>query len=234
MRVNEEVLHLSEELIEREKLNKNLKALYTYFKRFLLRCMDIAGALVGLIICIPLTIVVAIKNYKNQDYGPIFFVQERIGKNGKRFKMFKYRTMVVGADEILFKYLEENPEAKEEYKIYKKLKDDPRITKFGQKLRKTSLDEFPQFLNVLMGDMTLVGPRPYLPREIEDMGDYYDKIVSVKPGLTGLWQISGRSDVEFDNRLDLDVQYTKKRTIKNDLKILAITVLITLKRKGAI
>ena len=234
MRINEEVLHLSEELIEREKLNKSLKILYTYFKRFLIRCIDILGALVGLIICIPLTVVVAVKNHQNKDFGPIFFVQERIGKNGKRFKMFKYRTMVVGADDILFKYLEENPEAKEEYRIYKKLKNDPRITKFGEKLRKTSLDEFPQFINVLMGDMTLVGPRPYLPREIEDMGEYYEKIVTVKPGLTGLWQISGRSDVEFDNRLDLDVQYTKKRTIKNDMKILLITVLITLKRKGAI
>ena len=112
MRINEEVLHLSEELIEREKLNKSLKILYTYFKRFLIRCIDIIGALVGLIICIPLTVVVAVKNHQNKDFGPIFFVQERIGKNGKRFKMFKYRTMVVGADDILFKYLEENPNIK--------------------------------------------------------------------------------------------------------------------------
>ena len=106
MRINEEALYLSEELVEREKINKTVKTLYTYFKKIFIRCVDIIGALVGLALCRPLTVVVAAKNHKNKDFGPIFFVQERIGKNGKRFKLFKYRTMIVGADEVLFKYLE--------------------------------------------------------------------------------------------------------------------------------
>ena len=143
---------------------------------------------------IPLTIGIAIANLICKDNGPIFYSQYRMGKNGKLFKMYKYRSMVVGADEKLKKYLEENEEARKEYKKYKKLKHDARVTKVGEFIRKTSLDEFPQFINVLKGDMSLVGPRPYLEREKEDMNGYYKYITTFKPGLTGLWQVPLFSD----------------------------------------
>ena len=201
--------------------------------RILMRMLDICAGVVGCLCLIPLTIIVLINNIKNKDFGPIFFVQERIGKDGKLFKMYKYRTMVVGADQKLYEYLKENESARKEYKKYKKLKNDPRITKFGEFLRKTSLDEFPQFINILKGEMSLVGPRPYLKREKEDMGAYYSWIINNEPGLTGLWQISGRSEVAFDDRLDLDLKYNYIKSLKSDIKILLITALITLKRKGA-
>lgn len=201
--------------------------------KIFMRMLDILAGIFGIICLIPLSIIVLINNIKNKDFGPIFYVQKRIGKDGRLFNMYKYRTMVVNADEKLEEYLSKNKQAREEYKKYKKLKDDPRITKFGQLLRKTSLDEFPQFINIFLGQMTLVGPRPYLLREKEDMGSYYSWIIKNKPGLTGLWQISGRSEVTFDNRLDLDFKYNYIKSLKADIKILLITALITLKRKGA-
>ena len=142
--------------------------------------------------------------------------------------------MVMHADEILWKYLNNNPEAKEEYKRYKKLKYDPRITKLGKFLRKTSIDEFPQFINVLKGEMSLVGPRPYLYREKEDMGEKYYEIIKVKPGLTGYWQVNGRSDVDFEERLEMDIKYINDRSLWLDFKLLVKTVLKVFTKKGAI
>ena len=141
--------------------------------------------------------------------------------------------MVVGADDALAKYLAENIEAREEYRKYKKLKNDPRITKVGNFLRKTSLDEFPQLINVLTGKMSLVGPRPYLPREIEDMGIYYDMIIDVKPGITGYWQIQGRNGVTFEDRLEMDREYISKRSLWLDFKLLIKTFLQVMKKEGA-
>lgn len=198
------------------------------------RLIDILGGIVGTIVLIPLTIGIAIANLICKDNGPIFYSQYRMGKNGKLFKMYKYRSMVIGADEKLKKYLEENEEARKEYKKYKKLKHDPRITKVGEFIRKTSLDEFPQFINVLKGDMSLVGPRPYLEREKEDMNGYYKYITTCKPGLTGLWQISGRSDVDFATRIDLDMQYYYNHSLKGDIKILFKTAMKLVKREGAL
>ena len=198
------------------------------------RLIDILGGIVGTFVLIPLTIEIAIANLICKDNGPIFYSQYRMGKNGKLFKMYKYRSMVVGADEKLKKYLEENEEARKEYKKYKKLKHDPRITKVGEFIRKTSLDEFPQFINVLKGDMSLVGPRPYLEREKEDMNGYYKYITTFKPGLTGLWQISGRSDVDFATRIDLDMQYYYNHSLKGDIKILFKTAMKLVKREGAL
>lgn len=213
----------------------NKKNIKIKIKNIIKRIIDVVGALVGVIALIPLTIIIYITRIvlKEND-GPIFYDQLRIGKDGKVFKMYKYRSMVIGADEKLFKYLEENEEARKEYKEYKKLKDDPRITKIGKFLRKTSLDEFPQFINVLKGDMSLVGPRPYLPREKEDMGEYYTYIIKSRPGITGYWQIAGRSDVNFDDRLKMDYDYNKNRSLKTDLKILVKTVLNVIKKEGAI
>ena len=148
--------------------------------------------------------------------------------------MYKFRSMVIGADEKLKKYLEENEEARLEYKKYKKMKDDPRVTKIGKFIRKTSLDEFPQFINVLKGDMSLVGPRPYLEREKEDMTYFYKYIVSCKPGVTGLWQVSGRSDVTFEDRMRMDMEYFRRNGLRADFRILRKTVGNIVKREGAI
>ena len=206
------------------------KVLYKVVKRLI----DILGGIFGTIVLIPLTIGIAIANLICKDNGPIFYSQYRMGKNGKLFKMYKYRSMVVGADEKLKKYLEENENARKEYKKYKKLKHDPRVTKVGEFIRKTSLDEFPQFINVLKGDMSLVGPRPYLEREKEDMNGYYKYITTCKPGLTGLWQISGRNDVDFATRIDLDMQYYYNHSLKGDIKILFKTAMKLVKREGAL
>ena len=198
------------------------------------RTMDITAGLVGVMILIPLTIILYIVKLVEHDKGPLFFSQLRIGKDGKLFKMYKFRTMVINADEELEKILANNPEAREEYSKFKKLTDDPRVTKIGKFLRKTSLDEFAQFVNVLKGDMSLVGPRPYLPREVADMGYYYYYVVQCKPGITGLWQVSGRSEVSFDERLELDYKYYNDKSVTGDIGLVLKTVVKTLKHEGAV
>ncbi len=203
-------------------------------ERGLKRGMDILGGICGTLMLIPLTIIVWIANKKNKDNGPIFYTQTRIGKDGKLFKMYKYRSMVVGADEILETYLKENEEARKEYKEYKKLKNDPRITKIGKILRKTSLDEFPQFINVLKGDMSLVGPRPYLLREKEEINGFFKYITSCKPGITGLWQTRGRSNTTFTDRLTMDMEYYHNHSLKQDIKLIYKTVRNVVKKEGAI
>lgn len=203
--------------------------------RIIKRIIDIFGGLVGTVLLIPVTLCVYLaRKILKEDDGPVFYEQLRIGKNGKQFRMYKYRSMVVGADEKLFQYLEENEEARKEYKEYKKLKNDPRITKVGNFIRKTSIDEFPQFINVLRGEMSLVGPRPYLPREKEEMGKYYSYIIQSKPGLTGYWQITGRSDVTFEDRLKMDYDYNQNKNLIIDFKLLVKTILNVVKKEGAI
>ena len=204
------------------------------FEKIIKRFMDILGGVCGVLTLIPLTLIIWIANKVVKDKGPIFYAQERIGKNGKIFRMYKYRSMVVGADEKLTKYLEENEEAREEYRKYKKLKNDPRITVIGKILRKTSLDEFPQFINVLKGDMSLVGPRPYLPREKEEMNGFFNYITSCKPGITGLWQVNGRNDVTFTDRLSMDMNYYYNYNLKLDFKLLFKTLRKVVMKEGAI
>lgn len=206
------------------------KKIYKIFKRI----VDILGALFGCIILIPLTIGIFIANVISKDNGPIFYVQKRIGKNGKKFKMIKYRSMVVNADQKLRRYLLDNPEANEEFVKYRKLKEDPRITPIGDFIRKTSLDEFPQFINVLKGDMSLVGPRPYLPREKRAMGKAYKEIIKVKPGLTGPWQVAGRSEISLNERLKMDVEYSNHYSLKNDAKCFFGTFTKIFSKKGAL
>ena len=213
----------------------NNKKVKLYIEKAVKRVIDIIAGLVGTILLIPITIGVYIaRKILKEDDGPIFYDQLRIGKNGKIFKMYKYRSMVIGADDKLKEYLAENEEAREEYSKYKKLKKDPRITKLGKFLRKTSLDEFPQFINVLKGNMSLVGPRPYLQREKDDMGEYYKYIIQCKPGITGYWQIDGRSNVTFQDRLDLDIEYYETKSLKNDIKILLKTFIKVFVKEGAI
>lgn len=176
--------------IEKSK-NKIKKKLENVIKRII----DICGGLVGTIALIPLTIIIYVARIvMHENDGQIFYDQLRIGKNGKVFKMYKYRSMVIGADEKLHKYLEENEETRKEYKKYKKLKNDPRITKVGNFIRKTSLDKFPQFINVLKGDMSLVGPRPIVQREVKLFGNKMKIVHSIRPGVTGYWQVPLFSD----------------------------------------
>ena len=203
-------------------------------EKVLKRGLDILGGICGTLILIPLTAIIWIVNKVTKDNGPIFYTQTRIGKDGKLFTLYKYRSMVVGADEILETYLKENEEARKEYKKYKKLKNDPRITKIGKFLRKTSLDEFPQFINVLKGDMSLVGPRPYLPREKEEINGFFKYITSCKPGITGLWQTRGRSNTTFTDRLSMDMEYYYNHSLKQDIKLIYKTVRNVLKKEGAI
>ncbi len=216
--------------LKKPVVHKKRKIIYTFCKR----AIDIIGGTIGIILLVPMIIGVAIARIliKEKD-GPLFYEQLRIGKDGKEFRIYKFRSMVVNADEKLKNYLEENKEAKEEYTKYKKLKNDPRITKVGAFLRKTSIDEFPQFINVIKGEMSIVGPRPYLHRELEDMGENYTTIVSVKPGITGYWQVNGRNEKDFKERTDMDVAYIHDRSLWFDIKIIIKTVLKTLKKEGA-
>lgn len=209
------------------RISRKAKSLVT---NLIKRIFEIIISLFGIIALIPLSIIVYFQNIKNRDYGPIFYTQKRIGKNGKLFNMYKFRTMVNNADEILEAMLEDE-EIKKEYNIYRKLKNDLRLTKFGKILRAKSLDEFPQFINVLKGEMTIVGPRPYMPDEQERMGEYYKYIVAHKPGITGVYQIAGNERVKFDERLDLDLRYHYRKNLLLDIKIALITMLITLRRK---
>lgn len=198
------------------------------------RTIDILAGLVGIVLLIPITIIVFIVKIINKDKGPLFYDQLRIGKDGKIFRIYKFRSMVVGADDILKKYLETHPDEAEEYALNKKLKNDPRITKTGEFVRKSSLDEWPQFISIFIGKMSLVGPRPYLPREKEDMGEYYDYIIKVKPGLTGPWQIAGRNNLTFEDRLKLDEEYASRCGNKRDIKIILKTFKKVCGKDGAI
>ncbi|MCX7988547.1 MAG: sugar transferase [Thermodesulfovibrio sp.] len=165
--------------------------------------------------------------------GPIIFTQQRVGKNGKLFKIYKFRTMHCDAEKKLKKILKIDPQAHKEWQEKRKLKNDPRITKIGRILRKTSLDELPQFINVIKGEMSIVGPRPYLPSEIRDLDNFSDIILSVSPGITGLWQVNGRSNTTFQERVLLDCQYVNQLSLTLDLKIIIKTVKVVLKGEGA-
>ena len=164
--------------------------------------------------------------------GNIFFSQPRLGLNGRHFRCYKFRSMCMNQD-FMSEWLKANPDEEEYYKVFKKYKNDPRVTKVGKILRKTSLDELPQILNVLKGEMSIVGPRPYLPSELPDLKEYIDIILSVKPGITGIWQVSGRSDVDFRTRAQMDVWYMKNWSIWYDIVIIIKTFGVVLSRKGA-
>lgn len=199
---------------------------------FLKRTVDITASATALLLLSPVFLVTSLAIRKDSD-GPAMFTQKRIGKDGKLFEIYKFRTMVPDADKKLFEMLEKDEKAREEYKLNKKLKHDPRITKVGNFLRKTSIDELPQLINVLKGDMSLVGPRPYLPREIKDMGDYYNTIIESKPGITGLWQVSGRSNTTFEDRLEFDKEYTENKGFLYDMGLLTKTVGVVIHKDGA-
>jgi exopolysaccharide biosynthesis polyprenyl glycosylphosphotransferase len=193
------------------------------------RTMDIIGAIVGLIVTSVLFLVVAIAIKIEDPKGTVFFAQTRVGKNGKEFKMYKFRSMVSDAEERLNDLLEYNEVTGAMFKM----KNDPRVTKVGRFIRKTSIDELPQLWNVLKGDMSLVGPRPPLPREVEQYTEYDKQRLLVTPGCTGLWQVSGRSNVGFKEMVELDLQYIRNRSILLDVKIIFKTVFVLFGSKDA-
>ena len=197
------------------------------------RLFDIIFSFIGLIFLIPITIILKIAYMCTGDFHRIFFVQERIGKNGKIFKFYKFRSMVPNADEILFRTMELDKIIAEEYQKNKKLKHDPRITKMGKFIRSTSIDELPQLINIFLGHMSFVGNRPYLPREKGDMGKYYEDIIKTKPGLTGYWQVNGRSETTFEERLDLESYYSNNASLILDIKIFLKTFKVVLFKIGA-
>jgi undecaprenyl-phosphate galactose phosphotransferase len=207
------------------------QGLLDYRNRILKRILDIGLGLVGALLLVPLHLLVTFL-VKIDDQGKVVFTQNRIGRNGKPIRIYKFRTMVENAEQVLKDMMERDPAIREAYERDKKLENDPRITRIGNILRKTSLDEFPQFLNVLKGEMSFVGPRPYLFNEIKDMEDKYDSIIKIKPGITGLWQATGRNDISFDERVVLDQYYVRNWTIWFDFVIILRTVLSVLTRKG--
>ena len=204
-----------------------------YFYHFIKNIFDIVCSLIGLIFLIPIAIVVKIAYMLNGDFKSIIYTQDRIGKDGKIFKLYKFRSMIPNADEELKKLLSENESLAQEYKINKKLENDPRVTKIGKIIRKTSIDELPQIINILKQDMSVIGNRPYLPREKEDMGSYYKDIIKTKPGLTGFWQCALRSEGTFEERLKMEKYYSKHYELKMDIGIFFKTIAVVLKTSGA-
>ncbi|MBR2708611.1 MAG: sugar transferase [Bacilli bacterium] len=200
---------------------------------FIKRGFDIVLSLIGVVFLIPISVIIKIAYILDKDYNSIFYTQDRIGKNGKIFRLYKYRSMIPNADDELKRILKNNKRLAKEYRINKKLRNDPRITKIGRIIRRFSVDELPQIINILKGDMSFIGNRPYLPREIDDMGQYYDDIIKTKPGLTGYWQVSGRSDVTFDYRLKLEKYYSNYCGLKMDIKIFFKTFKAVFGGKGA-
>jgi len=204
-------------------------AMFDYRRMLVKRCIDIAGALVGMVVTILLTPFIALAIFVNSP-GPVFFAQTRIGKNGRRFKMYKFRSMYMDAEERKKDLMKQN----EMQGLMFKMEDDPRITKVGKFIRKTSLDELPQFYNVLKGDMSLVGTRPPTEDEFEQYNLHYRRRLSITPGLTGMWQVSGRSDItDFDEVVKLDLQYIDNWSLALDFKILLQTVGVVLFGRGS-
>jgi len=196
------------------------------------RVFDLIGALLGILLTLPIFIIISLLYLIGENRGPVFFGQTRIGKNGKVFKVYKFRSMIVDAEKVL----------KKDKKLYEKYllnnyklepKEDPRITKIGRFLRETSLDELPQLINVLKGEMSLVGPRPVIEEELKEYNARLEEFLSVKPGVTGYWQICGRSEVGYPERADLEFYYVDNQGIKLDIKIIVNTVLLVITRKGA-
>lgn len=200
---------------------------------FLKRGLDIIVGFFGCFLTLCAYVMIKLVYLKHGDTHPLIFKQQRVGLGGKTVVVYKFRSMVPNAEALLEKILAEDEVLRQEYQTHKKLKNDPRVTRFGNQLRRYSIDEFPQFFNVLIGNMTLVGPRPYLPREIAEMGDAYPAIITCKPALTGPWQVSGRSDISFEERLRLDVDYAKEKDLKKDWHILKQTFLVVFNQKGA-
>lgn len=197
------------------------------------RAFDVVFSVVAMLSVLPFFLLVPLIIYFVSP-GPVFFKHNRIGFRGKVFPCLKFRTMVLDADRVLEGHFAENPEAREEFEEHRKLRNDPRIIPIvGTFLRKTSLDELPQFLNVFRGEMSVVGPRPVTQVELCDYGEATNRYESARPGITGLWQVSGRSDLSFTQRVELDSRYVSNCTLQSDLWLIARTIGVLLTRRGA-
>lgn len=214
-----------ENKVEEKNFYKKKFKLYFIFKRL----ADIVCSLLGLILLSPIFIILAIA-IKVDSKGKVFYKHKRVGKKGKIIYLYKFRSMVSNAKEIMDSW---SPERKAEFEKNYKLDDDERITKIGKFLRKTSLDELPQLLNILKGDMTIIGPRPVVEKELEKFGDNKYKFLSVKPGLTGYWAANGRSDTDYDERIKLELYYVDHCSLWLDIKVFFKTIKVVLTGKGA-
>lgn len=190
---------------------------YIFFKRLI----DLFGSFVGLIVLSPIILIVSLL-IKFESKGPVIFSQDRIGKDGKVFKMYKFRSMVINAEKLKEKLKEQNEMSGPMFKM----KEDPRVTRIGKFIRKTSIDELPQLINILKGDMSLVGPRPSLPNEVEQFEDWMMERLEVKPGLTCYWQVSGRNNIDFEDWMKLDIKYVRERNTLTDIKLIFKTVFV--------
>lgn len=208
-----------------EETCKRTLSLSTYL--ILKRLIDVICSLLGLIVLSPLLLVIMLIIKK--DGGPIFFKQVRVGYKGKKFNMYKFRSMVVNAEELKAKLMDQNEMTGPMFKM----KDDPRVTKIGKFIRRTSIDEIPQLINIIKGDMSLVGPRPSLPKEVEQFEPWMLERLDVKPGLTCFWQVSGRNDIDFEDWMRLDIKYVNERSILLDIKLILKTVLVLFGDKHA-
>ena len=203
-------------LREDERIQPKEGPIYLFFKR----AMDIIGSLCGIILLSPLLIIVALAIKIEDPRGSIFFSQQRCGKDNKLFPMYKFRSMVSNAEELLEELMEHNEMDGPVFKI----KDDPRITRVGKFIRKTSIDELPQLFNIFMGHMSIVGPRPAIPHEVAEYSHYHKQRLLVKPGLTCIWQVSGRNSIGFDEWMEMDLEYIEKRNLWMDIKLIFKTV----------
>ena len=205
--------------------SKQSKFIYGFIKRW----FDVISSIIAIILLSPLYLVIAII-VKLDSHGTIIFAHERLGKYGKKIKVYKFRTMVTNAQQIL----KDMPdELKREFEESFKFENDPRITKVGKFLRESSLDELPQLINIIKGNMSIVGPRPIVAKEIEKYGKYGDKLLAIKPGLTGNWQVSGRSNTTYEQRVELDMDYIDTRSFWRDMVIILKTVGVVLRKVGA-
>ena len=202
------------------------KPIYDFVKRV----FDIVWSLIGLIVLSPVFIILSIL-VKTTSEGPVFFAHKRVGKGGKTIKIYKFRSMVTNAEELIKQF---TPEQKAEYEKNFKLENDPRVTKVGNFMRKTSLDELPQLINILKGDISIVGPRPVMDVETKIDGNYRNMLLSVKPGLTGFWAANGRSHTTYTRRRAMEIYYVKNRSVLLDLKIIFKTFISVFKREGAV
>ena len=203
-----------------------VKSIYKYIKRF----MDIVLASIGLVVLSPVFLIIAVL-IKTESKGKVFFKHKRIGKNGKEIYIYKFRTMVENAEDLIKQF---TPEQMKEFKENFKLENDPRVTKIGKILRKTSLDELPQLINIIKGDISIIGPRPVIEEELEKYGMNKNKFLSVTPGLTGYWAANGRSNTTYEQRMEMELYYVDNMSFKLDLKVFFKTVLSVLKREGAV
>ena len=195
---------------------------------FVKRLFDIIMSLIGCILLIPIALFVKLGYIFTGDFRPILYSQFRIGRNGKLFKIYKFRSMIWNAEDELERLMRRRPRLREEYEKNKKLSNDPRVTKVGKFIRHYSIDETPQFLNVLLGHMSVIGNRPYLVREKKEMGKYYQSIIRMRPGITGFWQVYGHNDVSFKGRLELESTYADIASLRIDAGIFCRTVAVFL------